>query len=359
MCLCVCVSAQSKYPALCVTHKQDKFCNWNNSNAFSCSYTANLEEISVTGWSFKPDPDKRMHRDECTLKAAELESCNASVSDFTKVAAQTRSHCTLCTGLSRRRFLVLASPVSIVVERLIQEHDVMVASWTVRTGQRIRLTCVPTCASDSGPDRGHIWYRDSVRLPASAAGSSRVLSLDPVGHKHQGSYVCALAGHEISPSSPVRLTVLTEVRPIHSDKGPSPTNHLPEENPIGGWSSVSLFSTVLVVGVCAGLVAVTAVVIVAWRQKRTKEGRQRRDSVPSRSSSHGYTALDVSSKCDPLYETVGNVQRCAAACSDYENLNGCGMKDKDRKAVASTDHRAAATDARSRTPGSERPSAVW
>lgn len=359
----MCVSAQRKYSAMCVMHKQDKFCGWNGSaNSFSCRYTANLKEISMTGWSFTLEPDKLKYqalRNKCMLKTAELESCSASMSYFTKAVAQPQSDCTLCAGLRQKRFHVLASPVSIVVERLIQEHDVMIASWTVTTGQRIRLTCAPACTSNPGPDRGYIWYKDSVRLPASGAGSSRVLRLDTVSHKHQGSYVCASVGHEISPSSPVNLTVLAATRPIHL--GPSPTEHPPAEDPSRGWSSVSLFCTVLVVGVCVGLVVVTAVGIVARRKRRTKEGRQRKDSVPSDSGGQVYASLDVRSQSPTLYETVGNVQRCAAAfmSSDYENLNGCGMKDNDWKAVAGTDHRVAARDARSRTPESERPSPVW
>lgn len=244
---------------MCVMHKQDKFCGWNGSaNSFSCRYTANLKEISMTGWSFTLEPDKLKYqalRNKCMLKTA----------------TQPQSDCTSCAGLRQKRFHVLASPVSIMVERLIQEHDMMIASWTVTTGQRIRLTCAPACTSNPGPDRGYIWYRDGMRLPASGAGSSRVLRLDTVSHKHQGSYVCASAGHEISPSSPVNLTVLAATRPIHS--GPSPTEHPPAEDPSRGWSSVSLFCAVLVVGVCVGLVVVTAVGIVARRKRRTKEGR--------------------------------------------------------------------------------------
>lgn len=302
---------------MCVTHKHDTFCNWNGSaNAFSCRYTANFKEISMTGWSFTLKPDKLMHkalRNKCMLKTAGSESCSKSY--LTKAVARLQPDCTLCAGLRQRRFHVLASPVSIVVERLIQEHDGMIASWTVMTGQRIRLTCAPACTSNSGPDRGYIWYRDGVRLPASGPGLSRDLCLDPVSRKHQGSYVCASVGHEISPSSPVNLTVLRATRPIHS----GPAEHPPAEDPSGGWSSVSLLCIVLVVGVCVGLVVVTAVGIVARRKRRTKEGRQRKDSVPSDSGGHVYTSLDVRSQCATQYETVGNVQRCAAACSDYEN----------------------------------------
>lgn len=213
----------------------------------------------------------------------------------------------------------MASPVSIVVERLIQEHDVMVASWTVTTGQRIRLTCAPACTANSGPDRGYIWYRDDVRLPVNGTGPSHVLRLDPVGRKHQGKYACASVGHETSLSSPVHLTVLMETRPIRSGKGPSPTEHPPAEDPSRGWSFVSLFCIVLVVGVCVGLVVVTAVGIVARRKRRTREGRQRKDSVPSDSGNHVYSSLDVRSQSTTQYETVGNAQRCTAACSDYEN----------------------------------------
>lgn len=328
------VPAQPKHSALCVFNKLDTFCNGSGSvKTFSCHYTANLHEISVTGWSLKLNSDRRSQnkkhlalRNKCTLKTTKPISCDAFMSYFTKGVVQTQPHCAMWGGLSRRWLHVLASPVSIVVERLIQKHDVMVSSWNVTAGHRIRLTCVPTCTSNYGSDQGHIWYKDGVRLLEGGAGSSRVLPLDPVSHKDEGSYVCTSFGYD--PSSPVNLTVLAEVRSLHSDEDPPPPQPVPEEDSSFGWSPVSLFCIVLVFGICCGLVVVTAVGIAAWQKRRETEGWQRKnqreeeswaDSATSGSSYHIYTSLNESSQSVAQYERVGNVQCCPDDSCNYEN----------------------------------------
>lgn len=331
--LSLCVPAQPKYSALCVFNKLDKLCDGDASvNAFSCHYTANLQEVSVTGWSLKLNNDGRLPhekhlalRNKCTLKTDEPKSCDALMSYFAKGVVQTRWHCAKFSGLSRWRLHVLASPVSIVVERLIEKHDGMVAGWNVTSGQRIRLTCVLTCTSNSGTDSGRIWYKDSVPLREGGAGSSRILLLDPVSHKHQGSYVCASVGHKLSPSSPVKLTVRAEVRPLYSGKEIWPPQLVLVEETIGGWSPVRWFCIVLVVAVCCGLLVVAAVGIVARQESRKTKGLQRKNqreedslagSVSFGSSYHIYSSLDVSAQGTDQYERVDNVRFSDAS---YEN----------------------------------------
>lgn len=164
MCV-VCVLAQLKYSALCMSHKMDKFCDGSDSvKTFSCHYTTNPQEISVTGWSItlKNDgwlPGKKhlALRNKCVLKTAESMSCDTFVYYYTEAVAQTQPHCATCSGLSRWRLHVLSSPVSIVVERLLHKQNAVVSSWNVTAGQRIRLTCVPTCTSKLRPrSRPHL-----------------------------------------------------------------------------------------------------------------------------------------------------------------------------------------------------------
>lgn len=331
---CLNVPAQQKHSTLCVINKLDKLCDGNASvNAFSCYYTANLQEISVTGWSLKlnnnqmsPDKKQLALRNQCTLKTEEPKSCDAFMSYFNKGGIQVQSRCAKFSGLSRWWLHVLASPVSILVERLIQKHDVMVTSWNVTSGQRIRLTCVLICTSNSGTNPGLIWYKDSLPLQVGRVGSSPILLLDPISHKHQGSYVCASVGHQFSRSSAVKLTVQAEIRPIYLDKElPSPRSVV-EKDPSRSWSPLSLFCIILVVALCCGLGGVAAVGIVAWQERRKIEGLQRRNqreedrcagSVFSGPSSHIYSSLEASSQSTNQYERVGNVLRFSDA--SYEN----------------------------------------
>lgn len=202
---------------MCVTHKHDKFCNWNGSaNAFSCRYTANFKEISMTGWSFTLKPDKLMHkalRNKCMLKTAGLESCSKSY--LTKAVARLQPDCTLCAGLRQRRFHVLASPVSIVVERLILEHDGMIASWTMMTGQRIRLTCAPACTSVLGPRQPQA--PGQLRLRLRRSRDQPLVPRQP--HRPAGNEANSLRPRGASPSGrPQRWLELHEPA-LHSSCG--------------------------------------------------------------------------------------------------------------------------------------------
>lgn len=308
-----------------------RFCDGKGSvNTFSCYYTTNLQEISMTGWSLQlnPDPEFLALRGKCMLKTVEPKSCDALMSYFTRGVVETQPRCATCRSLSQWKLHVLASPVSIVVERIIQTQDVVLSSWEVTVGQRIRLTCVSTCSSNPGPNEGYNWYKDDVRLHEGGAGSSHVLLLDPASPEHEGRYVCTSFGHELSPSSPVSLTVLAEIRPLHSDTDPSPPESVPEVDSSHGSSSISLFCIVLVVAVCCGLVVVTAVGIITLQKRREQERRQMEnqkeeecgaDAVSPGSDCHVYMSLDVSSQRGNLYEGVGNVQRCSDSSSNYEN----------------------------------------
>lgn len=317
-----------------MTYQYRDVCNVTGSvYEFGCSYTKNLREIAVTGWSLKLHSDALMPtlgNDICTLKAADLELCDAFMSYF-RERENNEAYYTTCKGLPSGRLHVFASPVGIVVERL-RGRDVKMAKWTVLKGQMISLVCVPTCPANFSSNRGYIWYKDGVQLNASGT-NLRSLTLYPIRFEDAGRYVCVSVGHENSPSSAVNLTVQRAPRHAVSDKSPDGTStlNLPlthrndsiDQSFNYHWKSKSLYtlSVILLASVGIGLLVVMT---VAFLMKKIKETEQKKkscgDSVcrPCGSSSHVYMSLDVPSQT-AVYETVGSGRRCSVAYSDYEN----------------------------------------
>lgn len=248
-----------------MTYKCREVCNMTGLvYEFACSYTKNLREIAVTGWSLKLHSDALMPtlgKNSCTLKTADLELCDAFMSYF-RERENNEVYYTTCKGFLAGRLHVFASPVGIVVERLIRGRDVKIANWTVLKGQMISLICVPTCPVNFSSNPGYIWYKDGAQLNASGT-NSRYLTLYPITSEDAGSYVCVSIGHGNSPSSAVNLTVQRPQRHTVSD-GTS-TLGLPPTHPNDSkdqsfnyhWKSKSLYtlSVILLASVGIGLVS--------------------------------------------------------------------------------------------------------
>lgn len=93
-----------------------------------------------------------------------------------------------CKGVPGVRLRIFASPVSIMVKKLVKGQDVPVVNWTVIEGQRIMLTCVPTCATNLNSNPGYVWYKNRLQLNGSRANLC-LLSLDPISNDDTCSYV--------------------------------------------------------------------------------------------------------------------------------------------------------------------------
>lgn len=226
--------------------------------------------------------------------------------------------------------------MSILVERLVKGQHELVADWTVIEGQRIMLTCVPTCAANLNSNPGYIWYKNGLQLNGSRANSPS-LSLDPISNEDPGSYVCAMIGYKDLPSSAVDLTVLGPPRNTVMSDGGSKKDSEPTlthgcdaqtstdqifnnyQTPKG--KSTFTFSIMLATCICVGWVIAIMVAILVHREKKKKKRRRCASSVPGPPDL--YMALNISSM-SAEYDTLDTVRRCSAADTVYENIHQPG-----------------------------------
>lgn len=272
---------------------------------------------------------------DCTVKFTDLQQSDASIYYFTYIFRNVTGYHMTCNGLLGVRLHIFASPVRILVEKLVRGQGVLVARRTVIEGQRIKLTCVSTCTANLNSNPGYIWYKNRVQLNGSRT-NSRFLSLDPVSYEDTGSYVCVLIGYKDLPSSAVNLRVQGRPRDTVSDKVPDggskmdsvPTAHSSTEQVFNNFQkpkSLFIFSLMLAASVSVGLVIVIMVAIVlkvkkTKEKKTTKKKKSCAHSVPRPPSPNSdYMALDIHSM-SAEYDTLDKMRRCSAADAVYENL---------------------------------------
>lgn len=307
-----------------MTYKCREVCNTTGSvYEFACSYTKNLREMVVTGWSLKLHSDALMPalgNNSCTPKTADSELCDGFRSYF-REREKNETYYATCKSFLAGRLSVFAS-VGIVLER--SGPDLKIVNWTVLMGQTISLICAPTCPVNSNP--GYIWYKDGALRTISCS-----LTLNSIRSEDAGTYVCNSTGHENS-SSAVNLAV--QRAPARAVSGKSPdgtsTSDLPLTHPNDSKDqsinynrkskSLHTLSVILLASVGVGLVVVMAVAFLMKKIKETKQKKKKNDSVrrPSGSSDNIYMSLDVPSQT-ATYETVGRGRRCPLAYSNYEN----------------------------------------
>lgn len=189
-----------------MTYKHKEICGLKGSSVkFPCSYPTNIQSLTILGWSkklyLKPsmkDFSTRMEilgngNNDCTMKLKKLKLTDNSTYHFMySFRNATGDHIT-CDGNPGVRLHIFASPVSILVEEFVRGHKLPVENLTVTEGQRILLTCVPTCTENLNTNPGYIWYKDRLRLNCSRVN---ILSLDPISTEDMGSYACAM---KVSP----------------------------------------------------------------------------------------------------------------------------------------------------------------
>lgn len=344
----------------CVTYTHRETCGLKGSSiVFSCFYPKKNQAVSVSGWSKKLNPNMerkplkqlpeysfRAHYykngdNDCTVKLTDLQKTDASIYYFEYTFRNDAGDNVTCEGFPGVRLHIFESPVIILVEKLVRGQEVPVADRTVMEGQRIKLTCFPTCAANLNSNPGYIWYKNRVQLNGSRANSP-FLSLDPITDEDTGSYVCAMISYKAFPSSAVQLTVQRR-----------PRNTVVSEIPVGGLKndcvptqtpgsdahnftdqifnnyqtpkdkSMFTLSIILVASVSLGWVMAIVVAIIVIRMKKKKKRRRRKctGSVPRppNPNNDSYMALDIKSM-SAEYDTLNTVRSCSAADTVYENL---------------------------------------
>ncbi|XP_076141126.1 CXADR-like membrane protein [Alosa pseudoharengus] len=88
----------------------------------------------------------------------------------------------------------------------------VVAPSRVKEGDNVTLNCNTTCNLTSSPS--FIWSKDGRPVEKKQINNNQ-LQLHPVSYEDEGSYTCAVRGHEGLPSPPYRLHVMSvESHPV-------------------------------------------------------------------------------------------------------------------------------------------------
>ncbi|XP_074519887.1 uncharacterized protein LOC141785459 [Halichoeres trimaculatus] len=206
----------------------------------------------------------------------------------------------------------------------------------VTVGQRITLTCVPTCPSSLNSPLGYIWYKNQQHSTELKA-DSQVLSLDPVSYDDTGSYVCAFMGLEDLRSSPTEIRVQRK----HRDTAPV-SSATPAKDGVPSLSYDSQNSTdqrfnnyqtpankdllkvsvTLVTSVSVGFAIGMSLTVLIFKLK-CRDKKKRKEYVSSvgkcpNPNTDSYDTLGV--RCmSSEYEMLNAVKGCSAE-ADYENL---------------------------------------
>lgn len=272
----------------------------------------------------------------CTLKLADLKKSDAAVYYFMYSYRNLMGRHVACKGVPGVRLHIFDSPVGILVEKLVRGQNRPVANYTVTEGQKIRLTCVPTCSVNLNFNPGYIWYKNSLQLNGSRANSP-FLSLGSVSNKDTGSYVCVMIGYKDLPSFAVILAVQEKPRGVSDnlpdggskmDRVPTLTRDCDAQNfidPIFNCCRTPkgkrmFIYSIMVVSVCVGLVIVIMVAVIVLGVKK-KKSRRRAGSVPVPPSPNSdvYMDLDINST-SAVYDTLDTVRGSSAPHAVYSNI---------------------------------------
>ncbi|CAJ1080747.1 uncharacterized protein LOC117829592 [Xyrichtys novacula] len=321
-------------PHWCVTYKHRETCGLEGSFVnLPCTYPKNVD-IRISGWSKKYNPNKKpkllktipayasrfesitFGNSDCTLKLTALRKSDASTYYFTYIARNESGQRFTCSGDPGVSLHVFGSAVGVLVETGIKGQNISTSDWQVMEGQRITLTCVPTCTTNQNSTPGYTWYKNKKPLNGRRANSP-LLSLDPISNQDTGSYVCSMMGLENLSSSAIKLEVIQRPSNYCTEQtlnyDQAPTNR-----------GIFTISLILIASLCAGFAFGITSTVLIFMQK-TKVEKKRRQCVSSvcrrpDQSSDVYMALDISAM-SAEYDMLNTVEHCSATETVYENLD--------------------------------------
>ena len=338
-----------------MTYRHREICGFTGSSVeLSCSYPETLSSTWGSGWFRKSPPNMKLEpltllpgylnrityvergTNNCTLKLADLKKSDATVYYFIYSYRNFMGRHVACKGVPGVRLKIFDSPVGILVEKLVRGQNGPVANYTVTEGQKIRLTCVHTCAMNLNYNPGYIWYKNSLQLNGSRANSP-FLSLGSVSNKDTGSYVCVMIGYKDLPSSAVILTVQKKPRGVSDnlpdggskmDRVPTAAHDCDTQNFVDHIFNCCqtrkgkrmFIYAIAIVSVCVGLVIAIMVAVILLDAKK-KKSRRCDGSVPAHPSPNSDVYMDLGSiSTSAVYDTL-DTERCSSApLAVYSNI---------------------------------------
>ncbi|XP_076118445.1 B-cell receptor CD22-like [Alosa pseudoharengus] len=179
----------------------------------SCSYTySSYLTVDESFWINQdsgdaPDVSKNeSYTHRVTLDCGnKRHRCFLNLSKLTKADAQYRYYCRITTNKEKEKWIgkpgisVNVTGLKIVSSKRGEEVD---------EGVNVTLTCNTTCNLTDNPS--FIWIKDGRPVEKTQIINNQ-LRLHPVRYEDNGSYTCAVRGHEDLPSPPYRLQIMCPV----------------------------------------------------------------------------------------------------------------------------------------------------
>ncbi|XP_062388153.1 B-cell receptor CD22-like [Sardina pilchardus] len=120
---------------------------------------------------------------------------------LTKADGQYQYYCRIITNVDKQK--MTGTPgISLKITDL---QIVSSSQERVTEGNRVALTCKTTCNLPDSPS--FIWSKDGRPVEEKQIIYNQ-LQLHPVSYKDEGSYTCAVRGHEGLPSPPMKMKVM-------------------------------------------------------------------------------------------------------------------------------------------------------
>ncbi|XP_076133718.1 B-cell receptor CD22-like [Alosa pseudoharengus] len=193
-----------------VTYSSTHICAPEGSSVtMSCSYTYPSHlTVKKAFWinDEKTDFDdlttKAGYRDRVEVDCGDKKSqCSLTINRVTKSDALQRYYCRITTNQDTEKWIGKPG-----VEVHVTDLHISSSKGTeVKVGDHVNLTCVNTCPLSTNP--AFIWGKDGRPVEKKQIINNQ-LQLHPVSYEDEGSYTCAVRGHEGLPSPPYRLHIM-------------------------------------------------------------------------------------------------------------------------------------------------------
>ncbi|XP_041961126.1 lachesin-like [Alosa sapidissima] len=192
-----------------VTYTPNIICALEGSSLnLSCSYTypshlkiqdafwMNEDCDSPTDFSKDPNYSQRVWAD-CQTKSS---TCHLHLKNLTKVDAHHLYYCRITTHDDEKQRWTGKPGVNLSVTDLK-----VTGPENLTEGAHVTLSCTTTCSLSGDPS--FVWEKNGRAVEGIPQGG-RELHLSPVRAEDQGSYSCAVGGHEDLPSPPLSVSVM-------------------------------------------------------------------------------------------------------------------------------------------------------
>ncbi|XP_076141012.1 B-cell receptor CD22-like [Alosa pseudoharengus] len=193
-----------------VTYSPTHICAPEGSSVtMSCSYTypsdltvkeafwINKNKEVPVDLTTKTDYTERVKVD-CGDKTRQ---CYLTITGVTKEDAQHRYYCRITTNNKTEKWIGTPG----VEVHLTDLHISSSKGTEVKEGDHVNLTCGNTCPLSTNP--AFTWSKYGRPVEKKQITKNQ-LQLHPVSYEDEGSYTCAVRGHEGHPSPPYRLHVM-------------------------------------------------------------------------------------------------------------------------------------------------------